>query len=366
MEKKIKVLHIDTEKTWRGGQQQAIYLHEGLIKRNIESMFVCQPDSSLNGYCRENNLPCETFKIRGEADILAARKISKLCEAERYNIIHCHSAHALSIGLVVKYIKNDVKLIAARRVDFHVGKNMLSRYKYNNELIDSIVCISDKIRSVLIDDGIRQDKLVTIHSGIDLTKFDEVNSPGSLRDELGIHADDFIVGTIAAFAGHKDYHNLINAAKVVLETNKKIKFVLVGDGELFDEIKKKAIELNINDSIIFAGYRQNIGEFLGLFDVFVLASRKEGLGTSILDAQSVGLPVIATRTGGIPEIIDNEKNGLLIEPRNPPELASAISTLLSDSQKRELLGRAAQKSVREFDINKTIERNILLYKTLLI
>ena len=365
MEKQIRVLQLDTEKTWRGGQQQAIYLHKGLLDRNIESMFICQPDSALSKYCRENSLPCETIRIRGEADILAARKIVKICNSKEYNIIHCHSAHALSIGLTVKYMKKDIRLIAARRVDFHVGKNILSRYKYNNEMIDAIVCISDKIRNVLIDDGINEDKLITIRSGIDITKFNNINTSGKLREELGLSADDFIVGTIAAFAGHKDYYNLVNAAKIILETNKKVKFLWVGDGELLHGIKIKVQDLGIEDNIVFAGHRNNIGEFLRLFDIFVLASRKEGLGTSILDAQAAGLPVVATRTGGIPEIIEHDKNGLLAEPKNPPELADAISLLIKDSQKREMLGQAAQMSVSKFDINITVESNLQLYKTLL-
>lgn len=365
MEKKIRVIHIDTEKGWRGGQQQAIYLHEGLIKRGIESLFICNPNSALYDYCIKNSLPFETIRMRNEADVIAGRKIAKIISKHDQTIIHCHSAHALSIGLIVKYLSKSSILIGVRRVDFNTRKNILSRWKYNNSNIDKIICISEKIKNVLIEDGINPTKLRTIHSGIDVSKFNTSQDVDNIKSEFGIKDREIIVGTIAAFVGHKDYYNLIDAAKLVLDKNISVKFLCVGDGELLHEIKSKALQLGLEKSIIFTGYRTDIGSFLKLFDVFVLASKKEGLGTSILDAQSAGLPVISTRTGGIPEIIIHNKNGLLVEPGNSSQLAEAITYLLKNSDKRMKLGEAALEFVKEFDINKTVNKNIELYKELI-
>lgn len=365
MENKIRVLHIDSEKTWRGGQQQAIYLHEGLTRRGISSLFVYNPGSALNNYCRTNSLPGITIRMRNEVDVIAAGKIANLCKVKDINIVQCHSAHSLSIGLLVKYLYSKIRLIGVRRVDFHIAKNKLSKIKYNSKRIDRIVCISEKIKSVMLEDGVDSDKLVTIRSGIDIHKFDSVTSSNSLRDELGINKDKIVVGTVAAFTGHKDYYNLVKAAEEVVNSNSEVVFIAVGDGNLFDSIKKLVEDKGLKNVFILPGYRKDIGSFLKMFDIFVLASKKEGLGTSILDAQAMGLPVVATRTGGIPEIVEHEKNGFLVEPKNSKMLAEAILELVNNEELRDRYGSRSMESVRKFDIDSTVNANIKLYKEIL-
>ena len=199
METKIKVLHIDTELTWRGGQQQAIYLHEGLIDNGIESVFICNPGSELEKYCVSNSLPNFPLKMRGELDIFAAIKISRFAGRQEFDILHCHSAHALSLGIIAKLFNRKLHVIGVRRVDFHIGKNILSRYKYNNRQVAKIVCISQKIFNVLLEDGVPPHKMLTIRSGIDLTKFSNIENTDNVRNEFGIEQGKIIVGTIAAF-----------------------------------------------------------------------------------------------------------------------------------------------------------------------
>ncbi|MBU1097256.1 MAG: glycosyltransferase family 4 protein [Bacteroidetes bacterium] len=357
----IKVLHIDTEYTWRGGQQQAIYLHEALSSEGIYSALVCQPHSELLLKCRSKNLKVIPVKMFNELDIFAAVKIARICKRENFNFLHCHSAHSLSIGILIKLFMRDIKLIGVRRVDFHIR----NKWKYNNKYVDKVVCISDKIKKVLIEDAILEEKLITIKSGIDINKFKDVIPNDKFRNEFNIDRNKLIVGTIAAFVGHKDYYNFVSAASIVCSKKDNVVFVAVGDGELLDEIKLRVHDYNLDERFIFTGYRTDIGEILKTFDVFVLASKKEGLGTSILDAQSTGLPVIATNTGGIPEIIEDGVTGIIVEPRHPEVLASAIIDLVEDDSKRNLIGLRGKESVSKFDIKITVAKNIELYNNLL-
>ena len=363
--KQFNILHIDSEFDWRGGQQQAVYLFEGLLKRNYKTKFVCQPNSKLLTYFQSNKLPFYEIGMRGEIDIFSAIKIANLCRKENYNIIHAHSAHALSIGLLVKLFYSKVKLIGVRRVDFHLRNNIFSKYKYHTNLVSKIICISNGIKKVLLEDGIPTNKLRVIHSGIDLHKFDNAIKMKNFRKKYNISQNDLIIGTIAALVGHKDYPNLLAASKIVLSKIKDITFVAIGSGKDEKRIKSIAHKLDLKNKFIFLGYQKNIAELIKNFDIFVLASKKEGLGTSILDAQSIGLPVIGTKTGGIPEAVYHNKNGLLIEPQNPNKLAEAIIKLASDKELREKFSNYSKKSVKEFDIELTIEKNILLYKELL-
>ena len=233
----IRVLHIDTEKTWRGGQQQAFYLHKGLIEENIFSLMICNPNSELKKRCEQSNFPHIIIKMRNEIDLLAAFEISRVCKKENISILQAHSAHALSIGII--------KLIGVRRVDFHIGTNIFSKWKYNTSLINKIVAISTGIRKVLKQDGISDSRIETIHSAIDIDKFKFTVTNNEIRKKHNIHENNLIVGTTAAFVGHKDYPNLINAAKKVINEFEGVTFMVLGDGPLKAEMVRLVKDLNI-------------------------------------------------------------------------------------------------------------------------
>jgi len=151
----------------------------------------------------------------------------------------------------------------------------------------------------------------------------------------------------------------------VLNKRNDVYFLAVGDGVLINKMKMLATEHSITRNFIFTGYQQNIGDFLNTFDIFVLASKKEGLGTSLLDAQAVGLPVIGANSGGISEIITDKVDGLLFSPQNPQDLAEAIVNLLTDKEIRTMLGKNAAVNVKRFDKTITADKNISLYAELL-
>jgi glycosyltransferase involved in cell wall biosynthesis len=303
--------------------------------------------------------------MRGEIDFVAGWRVARCCKKNEFNILHLHSAHALAIGLWAKLFHRELTLVAVRRVDFHINRRLFGRLKYRSTYVSRVVCISEAIRHVLLEDGLPPDKLVTIHSGIDLRSYAEVMPRDGFRVELGIPDNDLVIGTVAAMARHKDYPNLLRAAKLVLRTKEGVTFCAVGDGPERARILRLAKELGLHERFVFVGFQADPRSYLANFDVFVLASKKEGLGTALLEAQAVGLPVVACRTGGIPEIVQNGHNGLLVPPRNPTQLAAALLRLAHDSTLRDTLGRNALRTVGRFSIDTTVEGNTQLYATLL-
>ncbi len=362
----MKIMHIETEKNWRGGQQQAYYLIKGLQDSGVDVCMACPEDSvTLQRMMREN---IDTLPIRylSEIDFVSALKIAGFARKHKYQIVHAHSAHALSLGLMVKIFYPSVKLVASRRVDFHINQRLFARYKYQNNLLDKIICISGKIHSVLLEDGISGDKLVTIHSGIDTNKKEIDVDRAELMDKWNIPDKALMVCTVAAFAGHKDYPTLIRAAKIVCEQNPEVYFLAIGDGSLFEEMAEQVRKNNLSDRFILCGFVPDVHNFLAAADIFVLSSKKEGLGTSVLDAQVYGLPVIATNAGGIPEMIENGINGIIVPTQNPQVLAEAISNLSTDEQKRKELSDNASRIVKRFDISVTLHKHLNLYQSLLL
>ena len=359
-----RIFHIDTSRTWRGGQRQVGYLMEELYTHNISSHLICQPGSNLSDFCRNKNLPHTEIRMKGEMDIHAAFKIMKLLKRERANILHTHTAHALSIGLISKLLHSTLSLIYTKRVAYPIRKNLFSMWKYQNPYLDKIVCISDYIKNSLIEQGITVKKLITIPSGIFLPS-DTILNKAEFKKKHHIPQDSFIIITIAALEKNKGYESLIEAAKSVIEKNNNIYFIALGRGKHENELKQKVKAMHIAENFFFMGFQTDVNSFLKISDLFVLPSKEEGLGSSILDAQAAGLPVIASKTGGIPQIIQNGDTGILVPVDDPKSLAKQIMRLKKNDKLRHNLSQAALESIKQFSIEKTIDKYISLYKKLI-
>lgn len=355
---KPKVLHIDTGKTWRGGQQQALYLYQAMHKQDFRTNICVAKGSAFSAKLVQKGLPFFELAFAGELDLFSAWKIANITKQGGFDVIHCHCSHSVSIAALASLFYPKFKIIATRRVDFPVKLNFFNKFKYLNKNIAKIVCISDAIKKVLIRCGFPESMLVTIHSGIELDRFAACDG-SEVRKRF---AGKVLVGTVAAFAGHKNYPLLLEAA--ALMKNEDIAFIAVGDGKLLPEMKIKAEKLQLKN-FHFEGYRTNIGEYLKAFDIFVLPSKKEGLGTSVLDAMACRLPIVATHSGGIPEAVSDGENGFLVAPDDPKMLAERIKFLAHNEDLRHKFGCRSVELVQKFDVKQTIQKNISLYYEIL-
>ena len=365
MKDKIAILHLDSELGWRGGQQQAVYLFEYLLKNNYKTHFICRIESKLAGYFKQNDYPFHSLPLKNELDLYSAWKIAQFCQKNHYQILHLHSAHALALGLLAKVFYRELKLIGVRRVDFKIKRNIFSQIKYKSNWIDVIIAISDNIKRVMLDDGIPANKIKTIRSGIDIHKFDKVPCNSSLKKDLDIPSDSLVIGTVAAIVGHKDYPNLLKAAEIVINSREQVVFIAAGTGDKEKEVFALAKKLNLKGRFKFLGYRNDVGQLLKLMDIFVLASQMEGLGTSVLDAMSVGLPIVGTNAGGIPEMLKQNVSGLIVPKQNPQALADSLLKLIDKRELREKISQNAKQEVKQFDVSLTAKKNIELYRQLI-
>jgi glycosyltransferase involved in cell wall biosynthesis len=366
MQNEIRVLHIDVDKNWRGGQQQALYLHQFLSDRNIFSVMVCKENSVMAKKCDEKKLSKIEVNYKNELDIFTAIKLIKMCNKENINIIVAHSSHALSIALLVKLFVRKSKLVAVRRVDFEIRNNLLSQFKYKTALLNKIVCVSDFIKRLMQTNCSMNEKLITIHSCIDYSKYQNIVVDVELKKELNLNEDSVIIGMTSAFVGHKDYPNFIRASRIVFQKYSQSIFICVGDGILKSEMESLVKKYGMIQNFRFVGFQKNVVSYMKLFDIFILSSKMEGLGSSILEAKAMGLPVIATKAGGIPEIIKDGFDGILVEPQNSESLAQAIIRLIENKNERLLLGKNAMESVKENDLLNYGNKYLELFKQLLV
>lgn len=342
----IKVLQISTALSWRGGEQQLAYLIEEL-KGKVDVFVLCSKDSAMENFCKNTNIPHLSIPKKGGVNFHAAKTIARLCKSNDYTCLHTHDAHAHTHAFLSALIfGNKTPLIVSRRVDFPIQKNWFSSLKYNHSAVKKILCVSEAIREITALGIKDSNKLEVVYSGIDTTKFRE--PCGKLRNELGIHEDNFLVGNTSALADHKDYFTFLKVAEAVIQKNSKAHFVIMGVGPLENELKSFCRRLSHHQQIHFMGFRNDIPEVLSELDVFLITSKTEGLGTSVLDALAARVPIVGTKAGGIPEIIEHSQNGLLSSVGDVDALVQAVLKLHMDEALREKLILNGADKVKAF------------------
>lgn len=362
----MSLFQIDAGKEWRGGQRQSLFLAKELKRKGLPFFFIVQPESPLHQKACEAELPVLPFKIRNEFDLPAILRLAWAMKRKKCLLVHFHDAHSAAVGSVAASLAKVPFRIITRRVDFPLKKNYFSRRKYMKN-VDAIIAISEGVKKVLVEGGVDPENVEVISSGIDFSSFEEDSSALTSKDylhrEFSFAVDDYLVGIVAHLADHKGHQYLIQATKILKQQAPKIKTIIVGEGPLSMELDRQVKELDVEDIIFFLGFRKDIPKILSSLDLFVLSSHLEGMGSSILDAMASRLPVVATKVGGIPEVVINGETGLLVPPRNPSALARAILRLYSDKTLASRLGQKGYELVhRKFSAEAMAEKVVRLYE----
>jgi glycosyltransferase involved in cell wall biosynthesis len=356
----FRILHMNSAHTWRGGEQQTLWLCQGLRGRGHEIFLACQPDSQLRRRGAAAGIRLCPVIMRGEWDLWAVKNLAGLIHEECIEIIHFHTAHAHTLGLLAAQMTKVPMRFLTRRVDFHIHRHLLNNWKYGSALT-AILAISEGIRRVLVEDGVCPQRVFTVPSGIDLARIKEVGDPSKMRGEFRIPQSAILVGIVAALAPHKDHRNFLEAAALVAGTIPEARFLIVGEGELRADLERLSASLGLSKKVIFAGFREDVLEITKGLDIFVMSSYLEGMGTALLDAMALGRPIVATKVGGIPDIVLDGKSGLLVPSRDPDELARAILKLARAPQLRDEMGAQGKEQARLFSIQRTVENTEAVY-----
>jgi len=232
-------------------------------------------------------------------------------------------------------------------------------------MADYYIAISNKIKNVLINDGISANRIFVAHSGIDPERFKSV-SPVQLIEEFRVKPEEAVVLNVAHLAGHKGQEHLIKAIPMVLREVPTARFFIVGGGKLKSKLACLAQSLGLNGKVIFTGFRKDVGAFYNLADLFVMSSVQEGLGTAVLDAMALGIPVVATKAGGIPECVYHGETGRLVTPGDHDALAREIVYMLKHQKEARQMGAHGKTMVRKhFSVEAMIKKNLEIYHNIL-
>jgi glycosyltransferase involved in cell wall biosynthesis len=365
---KLNVLMVDSEVSWRGGEGQLELLMKGLLGSNFRVALAAPSNAAITRRAKSLGVPCLPLPIAGDLDLVAAWRLRGYLRRNRFDIVHCHSSHAHGVAFIARGgslsprpTRTRPALVVSRRVDFPVGRNGLGALKYRRGA-DVYVAVSNGVRDVLIRSGVPDERVRLVQDGINLKKFAGVKDHGYLLDEFGLSPDTPVIGNVAALAPHKSQVDFIRAAAIVTREIPGAKFFIVGEGRLRRRLEALIKDLGLQDTVFLPGFRSDVLEFLSLFHCFVMSSYLEGLCTSIMDAQAMGIPVVATNTGGIPDLVEDQVTGLLAPPRDPARIAGAVIRMMRDANLSSGCVERARTKAQSYDYRHMVDGTVDVYR----
>lgn len=363
---KLKILQINSARSFGGGEKHLVDLTKGLIDRGHDVYAAFRSGSSLcerfEGILAHENM--FTVALRNSFDIVSASQLKKIIRENEIEIVHAHTGRDYPLAaLAVR--RTNAKLIITRHVLFPLSR--LHKLTLSN--VSRVIAVSKAVeKNILVQKIFPKEKIRVVHNGIDISDAEQFSVKQIKSDNKSSHSKGFLIGTVGELKELKGHEEFIRAAALLVKKFDDIHFVIVGS----DNSKKKentrkfetlCVDLKIRERVKFIDWVEPLREFLSSLDVFVSASRSESFGLAIVEAMNCGVAVVATKTEGACEIIENEKTGSLVDVGNVEAISNAIELLLNDEAKRKALGYAAMQDVRgRFSLEKMIEETEKVYQ----
>jgi len=359
----MKVLHVEAGRNLYGGALQVAYLVEGLTERGVESVVVLPEGSALAAELQGKVTRLYTIPMRGDLDPGLVFRLVRIIHLESPDIVHLHSRRGADLlgGIAARWC--GVPAVLSRRVDNRENPLQV-RFKY--KLYQKVIAISDGIRDVLLRQGMDRSKVVCVRSAVDIERYRVACNRQWFNKEFGLSEADRVIAVAAQLIPRKGHRFLIDALSRLINEFPELRLLLLGKGPEEGRIREQVSRLGLEDCVIFAGFRNDLPRILPCLEILVHPSLKEGLGIALLQASSAGIPVVASKAGGMPEAVGDNESGLLVPPGDSNALKAAVKRLLSEPETARRLGDAGRaRMAAEFSIDVMVDGNYRIYKEFL-
>lgn len=359
----IRVMRVITRLNVGGPALHATLLTERLDPARYDSLLVAGTEEpsegnylALRGKSLDRLwvLPSLGREIRGGLDLAALLQLTRLVRRTRPHIVHTHTAKAGALGRLAAWLAGVPVIVHTYHGHVFHGYFSPARARFFLPIerwlarrTDRLLTVSETVRSELLSLGIgTPEQLVVVPLGLDLEPFAGAGAlRGQLRAELGLGRDAPLVGIVARLVPVKAHEVFIEAAARVARQVPQSRFLLVGDGARRAELETLAVQLGLKDRTFFLGWRRDLDRIYADLDLVALTSRNEGSPVSLIEAMAAGRPVVATRVGGVPDLVEDGVTGCLVPPGDADALAEAMVGLLTDPDRRHAMGQAGRKRV---------------------
>ena len=364
----IKLLHITFDMNIGGTEQVVRNLIESLDRKEFQSSLLCI-DGVVGPWGQElEKMGYPVFCLRRTPgfDIKLIKEIRQLLKQHDFDILHCHQYTPYVYGLFGALFKKKI-IIFTEHGRFYPDVSSLKRRIINPILqikTSAITAISSATKDALVEyENFSNSKIEVIYNGIADTN---IKAAPEIRKSLGLSDSDLVFGTISRLDPIKNHSMMIRAYAKILKLHPNIKLLIVGDGPQRAETERLITELGLSEKIILTGFQSKPQEYLALMDVFLLPSFSEGTSMTLLEAMCFGKPSIATAVGGTPEILEQDRTGLLISNNDEQALTAAMTKMITDLGLRLRLGEEARAAYcRKFTVGNMASNYEALYKRLL-
>jgi len=353
----VRVLHLLPELSLGGMEQGVVTLLNGLLPKHIVGS-VCSFDAAIDSI-RARLDPCIPVHVLGRRsgnDPMLVWRLIRLFRREKPHIVHSHSWGTLCEGYVSARLARVRHFVHGEHGTLELRPRSLPIQRWVWSRADRVLSVSSKLADrMALDFGFPRDRVRVIRNGADLTKFGIIPR-SEARKAMGIPDAEFVIGTVGRLVPVKDHETLFSALVQLKSAGIKCLALVAGEGPLRSELERRARALDLESTLRFLGNRDDIYRVLAMLDVFVLSSVSEGLPNTILEAMASGLPVVSTHVGGVEELVENGRTGMLVPSKNAEMLAGAVSTLARDAELRRRMGTQGQQKARaEFGLQRMLD-----------
>jgi sugar transferase (PEP-CTERM/EpsH1 system associated) len=363
----VDVLYLITELSMGGAQRALLHLLCGLNRERFAPTVAClyNGDGVIAHEIQTMDIPVFDARMCGKADLKAFNRLYQHVRSVHPTILHSSLFHANLPGRITGRCTGVPIIISSERT---MAMESEWRYRLNRwtiSMVDRVVAVSKEVGEFCVSNiRLPAQKVVVIHNGVEIPTL-PLDAREQARLELGLSQDALVCGAVSRLDPVKGIKDLLLAFSQV-GTAFAAYLVIIGEGSERQHLEQVAQEIGVMDRVIWAGYRANVPSLLTAFDIFVQPSLHEGLPNTVLEAMAAGIPVVATRVGGTPELVVNGKTGMLVPKSDPDSLADVITLLLESPEARESMGRAGRQRVQQhFSVEKMVQKTEQLYEELL-
>jgi len=357
----MKILYVDLEREWRGGQSQALLTLRGLREQGHEVELLAARESPLAQRTATNGIPVHSLRRLGLRG-WGAMAIRKLVATGRFQLLHLNESHALTSAWLAGAHKH-APLLLSRRIGFPLQKNRISQARFR--AVTRFVANSKDVAKSLTDSGIFAERISIVNEGVKIPTLPSAEERALARKRWGIGDADFLFGCVSVFVPEKGQLHVIEAMPEIRAIYPHAKLLLAGDGACRKDLESLTSRLGQQGAVLFPGFVTNVDEVYAALDAFVFPSEFEGLGTALQTAMAMALPSISTARGALGEVVDDQRTALVVEPQ-AREFAAAMLRIMNDGGLRTRLSQAGRDEIiQRFSVERMVANTIRVYDDVL-
>lgn len=359
----MNILHIEAGRHLYGGALQVLYLMRGLKKMGHRNLLACPVNSAIAGAAAQVAEVVYELPMAGDLDFFCTSRFGRIIREAQPQIVHIHSRRGADLWGGIAACSHGTRAVVSRRVD-NPEPRWLANFKYR--MFARIIAISHGVQRVLLAEGVPPGKIVCVPDGVDTERYQPLGDKEWFRQEFDLLPDEKVIAVVAQLIERKGHRYFIEAAQSTLAQYANVRILFFGQGPLREKLMELCRRAKLDNEVRFVGFRDDLERIFPCLDMLVHPATMEGLGLSLLQAAACGVPIVASRAGGIPEIVEHGTNGWLVPVGDSRAIADAVRDLLKNPERAERFGKEGTRIARErFSLDGMVKGNLQVYQDLL-